>query len=133
MLVILRGSDKHGSGNYGAPRGTRTHKGMDISAAPLSTVFSPVKGTVTKLGRVYSDESKKDYRYVQITDEEDIQHRVFYVDPLVVVGQTVSHKDAIGKVQNLGLIYSDIINHVHYEIMINGVHVDPEKWVFCES
>lgn len=88
-----RGSDGFGAGHFGAPRGSRTHKGVDLLAQSGEAINSPVTGTVTKVGYPYGDDLS--YRYVQIT-AGDYDFRVFYVEPSVRVGQEVTTETAIG-------------------------------------
>ena len=40
-----RGADPTGAGWYGAKRGTRKHKGLDLVALPGAAVLSPVYGS----------------------------------------------------------------------------------------
>jgi len=117
-----RGSDGFGSGHFGAFRGSRTHKGVDLLADSGEVIESPVTGTVTKLGYPYGNDLS--YRYVQIT-AGDYDFRVFYVDPSVRVGQEVAADTAIGLAQDLGRRYPGIPNHVHFEIKKDGAYLDP--------
>lgn len=118
-----RRCDGHGCGHYGASRGTRTHKGVDLNCKPKTLVYSPVAGTVTKIGYPYSDDLS--YRYVEIS-EQGYAFRVFYVDPLVEKGQKVSKTTIIGEAQDLRDRYSGIQNHVHFEIKnADGDYIDP--------
>ncbi|MEQ3723498.1 M23 family metallopeptidase [Alcanivorax sp.] len=117
-----RGSDGFGAGHFGAPRGSRTHKGVDLLASSGEAIESPVTGTVTKLGYSYGDDLS--YRYVQIT-AGGYDFRVFYVDPSVRVGQGVTANTAIGLTQDLGQRYPGIPNHVHFEIKKDGDYLDP--------
>lgn len=117
-----RGSDGFGAGHFGAPRGSRTHKGVDLLASSGEAIESPVTGTVTKLGYSYGDDLS--YRYVQIT-AGGYDFRVFYVDPSVRVGQEVIADTVIGLAQDLGRRYPGIPNHVHFEIKIDGEYIDP--------
>ena len=52
----VRGTDKWGSGHYGAKRGTRLHNGIDIVADYGSDVVSPIDGTVTRISYPYSND-----------------------------------------------------------------------------
>lgn len=117
-----RGSDGFGSGHFGASRGSRNHKGVDLLANTGEAINSPVTGTVTKLGYPYGDDLS--YRYVQVT-VGGYDFRVFYIDPSVRVGQEVTADTAIGLVQDLGLRYPGIPNHVHFEIKSGGGYLDP--------
>jgi len=119
-----RGTDKQGSGAFGASRGSRKHNGIDYCMPPDSPVYSPVRGNVTKLGYPYAHDLS--FRYVEISDSGGIRHRVFYVLPNVMVGETVNTSDVIGYSQKLH--YDGIKQHVHYEIKdLEGNFINPEK------
>lgn len=132
MIVMLekRGSDDFGSGEFGASRGSRTHKGIDYTAPAGAEVLSPVDGQVTKHGYPYA--SDLSFRYVEITDPAGARHRLFYVSPDVVVGSTVSRQDSIGTVQDIAGKYNTdtrkMKNHIHYEIIMDGEYVNPEEF-----
>lgn len=118
-----RKCDGHGCGHFGASRGTRKHHGIDLACKPLTLVFSPVAGTVTKLGYAYSDDLS--YRYVEISDQ-GYRFRVFYVEPMVEQGQKVSKNTIIGEAQDLRDRYSGITPHLHLEIKnADGEFIDP--------
>ncbi|MCK4795572.1 MAG: M23 family metallopeptidase [Desulfobacteraceae bacterium] len=123
ITLEKRTLDIWGDGYFGAPRGTRTHNGIDYVCPAGSRVFSPCEGKVTKLGYPYSDDLS--FRYVQIT-LGDRNHRVFYIEPTVQVGDFVAEGDAIGVAQDLEGRYEGITPHIHYEIKINNEHIDPE-------
>ena len=121
FIGTIREQDNYGRGEYGAPRGSRKHNGVDICAAPESIVMSPVSGTVSKLGYPYSDDLS--FRYVQITDDFGYLVRFFYVDPAVAVGEMVMEGWPVGKVQTLQKRYPGITDHVHLEVMQGGEHL----------
>lgn len=119
--------DKAGSGMFGAPRGSRTHNGVDYLARPNDGVCSTVNGTVTKLGFPYNGNIH--YRYVEVTDGKGFRHRFFYVSPFVEVGEPIVTGQVIGEAQNVAANYPDsgMNNHIHYEIKTKaGKFVNPE-------
>ena len=139
----IRTMDKHGTGEYLAPRGNRKHNGIDLACAVGSEVFSPVAGTVTKLGYPYGSgtggaSDADPYRYVEVTDEMGRRHRVFYIDPnddninLTDLDE-VDQDTIIGIVQDLTRRYEGITPHVHYEIMVGAktskTYIDPLEWL----
>ena len=131
MLVKLpvRKSDKWGEGHFGAPRGDHTHHGIDLACYPGSEILSLSYGTVTKLGYPYSDDLS--FRYVEITDEEDLKLRYFYVFPnSLAVGDIIHQGQNIGISQNLFERYPGITGHVHFEIMDQrGSYIDPTDFL----
>lgn len=110
--------DNWGSGAFGAPRGSRRHKGIDFAAPPGTVIHATVNGTVTKLGYPYGDDLS--FRYVEVTSATNLRHRFFYVEPLATLGQYVRVGDDIGTVQDTTVRYEGITNHVHYEILKPG-------------
>lgn len=126
----VRIHDAWGNGEYGAKRGDRTHKGIDLAAYPFTIIQSMTPGRVSKLGHVYASDLR--YRYVQITlGERD--YRYFYVQPLVKVGEWVWTGTVIGRVQDIAGKYTTkekvMINHMHFSIKHNGVHLDPTTFI----
>lgn len=119
-----RGCDKWGCGDFGASRGSRTHKGIDFKANPGQVLLASVEGEVSKIGYPYSDDLS--YRYVQVTTKEGLDVRYFYVEPIVRLGDRVNLLDQLGTVQDLGKRYEDMVNHVHIEIKKRGDYIDPK-------
>lgn len=135
LLATLpeRGTDDWGSGEFHASRsgGSRKHKGVDYGCLPETLIHSRTDGRVTKLGYPYS--SDLSFRYVQIEDEHGARHRYFYVEPGVSLGEIVYAGDVIGEAQDIAGKYSRpdkvMKNHVHYEILVDGVgEVDPRTY-----
>ena len=131
-----RGTDAWGDGSYGAFRGSRSHRGIDLEVEPGVELYSPVNVRVTKLGLPYipKDSDKIKYQYVQITDYRGYKHRIFYVEPKVVVDQHVDLHTVIGFAQNIASKYTTeekvMKNHVHYEIInSNDQYINPEELV----
>ena len=132
MIHIIppqRTTDKHGSGFFGAPRGTRTHRGIDVACWPGSLVQSICDGTVTKHGWPYSDPNKSEYRYIEVTDDEGLKFRYFYVLPAITEGNRVKAGDILGEVQDLGKIYKGITPHFHFEVKLNGQYLNPNQFL----
>lgn len=126
-MYKVRGCDAQGCGHFGAPRGSRTHNGVDLIAGCGDIVRSLNHGIVTKLGLPYEpdDPAKGHLRYVQVTDEYGLNFRYFYIEPLVEVGQEVIYAQPIGIVQGLTDIYKGITDHFHLEIKIGDDFVNP--------
>jgi murein DD-endopeptidase MepM/ murein hydrolase activator NlpD len=129
-----RGTDAWGCGDFGASRdgGKRTHSGIDYTIEPGGLVRSPVSGVVTKLGFPYGDDLS--YRYVQVSDRSGRNHRFFYVDPIVVLGENIEVGDLLGAAQDIAERYAKrepgrqrMTNHVHYEVMAAGKFIDPDQ------
>ncbi|WP_428398279.1 peptidoglycan DD-metalloendopeptidase family protein [Marinobacter salarius] len=118
-----RKCDGHGCGHFDAPRGGKSHVGLDLKCSPKTAVNSPVSGTVTKINHMYSDDPS--YLYVQVS-ENGYDFRVYYIEPTVQVGQAVCKTSIIGEAQDLRTRYQGITPHVHFEIKnANGEYIDP--------
>jgi len=113
----IREQDVVGAGHYGAPRGNRLHKGVDLITMPGELVKSFTLGEVTKIGYPYdpSDEKRGHLRYVEVSFD-GTRFRYFYVQPLVEVGDQVLVGQSIGLSQNLTEVYPGITPHFHFEV-----------------
>ncbi len=131
----IRGQDCQGSGAYRASRGDRLHNGIDICCSQGDWIESLGSGVVTKIGYPYSpsDAHKGHLRYVQVTDDNGIDVRYFYVKPALNVGEILNKGDRIGTAQGLADIYQGITEHYHFEclMMVNGekVFLDPGQYI----
>ena len=124
----IRGTDKHGSGAYGASRGSRTHKGVDLITRKDELIGSFCCGVVTKIGYPYNPikhPDKAHFRYVQVTDEDGVDVRSFYLLPLVEVGDLIEIGSAIGQSQDLLEVYKGMTQHTHFEIKKHGEFLNP--------
>lgn len=125
----VRGTDAYGSGKFGARRdaGKRKHEGADFVVAPGADVAAPVGGVITDIGFAY--QGKEKLNFIEIKNEAlNLKARVFYVDPIVAIGQTIMAGDSIGAAENLALRYpGGIVNHVHVELHDAMGVLDPEQ------
>jgi murein DD-endopeptidase MepM/ murein hydrolase activator NlpD len=129
----LRVVDNWGQGHYGAPRGSRKHKGKDFACYPGSIIRSVKSGIVTKIGYPYDDDNdhdgKPDFTYVEITDTNGCKARYFYVKPCIAKGEWAYRGDVIGETQELGKKYEGITEHMHFEVKNeDGIFFDPDYY-----
>lgn len=127
--IELRGNDPTGHGYYGAKRGNRKHKGLDLVAAPKTKVVSPINGIITKIGYPYANNLS--FRYVEITGDV-YRVRLMYVFPKnLSVGSRVYEGDVVGEVQDISSYWNPKMkNHVHFELYKHGLLTDPEPLIF---
>ena len=128
--IELRGNDPTGHGYYGAKRGNRKHKGLDLVTVPNEDVCSPIDGVITKLGYPYAN--NLEFRYVEITN--DIYRiRVMYCKPIdVFVDQRIFKGNKIGEAQDIaGYWNPKMKNHIHLEVYKNGLLTDAEPLLTC--
>lgn len=127
----IRTHDNWGSGAYGAGRGGRVHKGVDMVCQKGDMVRTMRDGVVTKIGYPYkpSDPKKGYFRYVEVAVGNE-RHRYFYVAPLVAVGERVERHQIIGRAQGIADHYPGMTEHVHVEIKLpDGSFKDPTNLV----
>lgn len=126
--IKLRGNDPTGHGYFGAKRGNRKHKGLDLVTKPREDVFSPINGVITKLGYPYAN--NLDFRYVEITN--DIYRvRIMYCKPInIYVHQRIFEGQKIGEAQDIASYWNPKMkNHIHLEVYKHGLLTDPEPLV----
>lgn len=113
-----RTEDAYGYGAFGASRdgGSRHHEGVDWIAEAGQDVVAPISGYVTKIGLAYAGDA--DLKFVEITNPAlNYVARVFYVNPTVVVGETLRLGQTIGQAHSLQAKYpGGMTDHVHLEL-----------------
>ena len=104
----------------------RVHTGVDISAEEGMQVQAAADGTVTK---VYYDPFLG--QTVELTHTEGVTSRYSNLDKevSVKVGDSVNCGDVIGTVGDTSLSELADEVHLHFEINVNGVGVDPIKYI----
>ena len=121
---LKRGCDPKGCGHYGASRGSRLHMGIDFVTIPGEPILAPISGKVTALPYAASDLVHRGIEIVSGNQE----HQLFYIKPIVRVGQNVSKGQIIGYADDIRIKYgSAMTNHVHHEVKENGKFIDPTK------
>ncbi len=100
----------------------RFHYGIDISA-PMGTEIKAVKG-----GKVIFSGTRPGYGNLIIIDHGDgfITKYAHNKVNLVKEGQTVEDAEVIALVGNSGLSTGP---HLHFEVLCNGKHIDPEEFL----
>ena len=124
----LRGVDSYGSGAYGAPRGNRTHRGLDIVPLNGHSVRSPIDGVVIRHGVPYSTNNGS-LQLVEIQGkgkDDDLNVKLMYLTPIVPVGHTVKRGSLVGFMESLQFRYKGITDHIHLEVRQNGIIVNPD-------
>ncbi|XP_061740574.1 leukocyte cell-derived chemotaxin-2-like [Nerophis ophidion] len=111
-----RTSDSWGQGHYGAPRGSRTHQGVDIACQDGSVVYAPFDLTLGGKLIVYSDSAGKEAINSGINLRgEGLCVKLFYVDPDQTSG-TVYKGQRIGVMMPMQSVYPGITSHVHVQM-----------------
>lgn len=103
----------------------RPHKGIDVVAPTGSPIVAPASGRV-----VYARSDKGYGLSVEIDHGNGIRTKFAHCSRLAVrAGQKVTRGQLIAAVGSTGLSTAP---HLHYEILVNGVPVDPLKYVLPE-
>ena len=108
-------NDSEGSGEYGAPRGTRLHNGLDFICAPGQEVIAPFNMKIKRVAnpKAHSPMSGIEWIYGKSSG------KMFYFKPdPQLIGKSVSKGDVIGIAQNVAMDYGlpNMIPHVHFQI-----------------
>ncbi len=110
-----RTSDTWGQGHYGARRGNRDHKGLDIMCSDGSEVLAPFDVTLHGRLTVYTDPSKAAINSGINLRGEGLCFKLFYVRPDRTSG-SVRKGDRIGTMLPMQSVYPGITSHVHVQM-----------------
>lgn len=104
----------------------RPHEGIDIFAPIGTPIMAPASGRVVDVRR------ERGYGNILTIDHGNgIRTRYAHCSKVLVrVGQTVRRNDRVALVGNTGIVTGP---HLHYEVLVNGKHVDPMNYIFPES
>nr|WP_321257433.1 M23 family metallopeptidase [uncultured Pseudodesulfovibrio sp.] len=98
------------------------HKGIDISAPRGTPIYAPARGSITFSGR--------DSSYglnVQLKHNSSLTTRYAHMYRIAVKsGQEVTRGELIGYVGSTGRSTGP---HLHYEVRLNGVPVNPKRYI----
>ncbi|MDO4562343.1 MAG: peptidoglycan DD-metalloendopeptidase family protein [Clostridia bacterium] len=100
----------------------RQHKGIDIGADTGTPVYSYTDGTVIMAEYYYGYGN-----YIKVDHGNGFVTAYAHLSKMAVsVGDTVKGGEYIGAVGNTG---SSTGSHLHFEVIIDGSHVDPEPYI----
>jgi murein DD-endopeptidase MepM/ murein hydrolase activator NlpD len=104
---------------------TQMHAGLDIAAAPGSPVYAPADGVV-----IFASYDETYGKLVSIDHGYGVTTRFAHNSQIYVrVGQKLTKYDVISSVGNTGRSTGP---HLHYEVRINGIPVDPINFILDE-
>jgi len=124
------------SGFLSSPFGFRTHPvtgetekmhlGIDLSAPRWTVIRATANGRVERVS-----DSETMGRYVSIDHGNGIITRYGHMEkPFVKEGQMISRFDVIGYMGSTGRTTG---NHLHYEVWVNGVAVNPIYYILSDQ
>ncbi len=115
------------SANYGARRSYNGgpyltyHEGIDFSAYAGTPVYAPAAGTVVLAERLYVRGGA-----VIVDHGLGIYSGFYHLSAIhVTAGQAVQPGTTLGEVGTTGLSTG---NHLHWDMLVNGIWVDPAAW-----
>ncbi|MEK7828495.1 MAG: M23 family metallopeptidase, partial [Deltaproteobacteria bacterium] len=98
------------------------HEGLDIANAVGTPVFAPADGIVSKV-----DRENGLGKTISINHGYGIVTRYgHFSDIYVHVGKRVKRGEKVAAVGNTGRSTGP---HLHYEVLVNGINVNPEKYI----
>nr|XP_057904816.1 leukocyte cell-derived chemotaxin-2-like [Doryrhamphus excisus] len=112
---MRRTSDIWGQGHYGAPRGSRQHKGLDIECEDGSVVYAPFDVSLNGKVIVYTDPAKAAINDGINLQTDDLCFKLFYVRPDQTSG-TVTKGQRLGVMLPMQQVYPGIKSHVHVQM-----------------
>ena len=108
------------SGNYGF------HTGIDLAAAENTPVSAAFAGTVTETG-----ESDVWGKYVLVRHSDSLETYYCHLNEIYVEqGAVIRSGETVGLLGSTGWSTGP---HLHFEVRIDGVRVDPEKLLYPEN
>jgi len=104
----------------------KMHLGIDLSSPKWTAIRATANGRVEKVA-----DSETLGRYVTIDHGNGIETRYGHMErPFVREGQMVSRFDVIGYMGSTGRTTG---NHLHYEVWVNGVAVNPIYYILPDQ
>jgi murein DD-endopeptidase MepM/ murein hydrolase activator NlpD len=102
----------------------KLHTGIDFAASIGTPIYATADGTVAEVSVKFSGYGKM----VEVNHGFGYRTRYAHMHEFAVrSGQTIKRGDLIGYVGNTGLSTAP---HLHYEVLINGDHVDPVHYFY---
>ncbi len=100
----------------------RMHKGLDIAAATGTKIVAPADGKI-----VFADRDGAYGLCVEVDHGNGIKTRYAHMSKISAKsGSMIKRGELIGLVGNTGRSTGA---HLHYEVMVNGVHTDPLAYI----
>jgi len=103
-------------------RRATNHAGIDIGGDTGDPIYASADGTVVEAGRSSSHGNN-----VMVSHSNGVKTHYSHMSKIIAsVGQKVRKGDVIGELGSTGRSTGP---HLHYEVLVNGEHVDPEPYL----
>ena len=129
--AIVR-NDSAGGGCYLCSRGSRKHNGVDLKADEYAEVVSPIDAIMSRHLTVYKNDKKYiGCELIGTGRHSGLKIKLFYMVPSNYVNQPVRQGEYIGYMQSINDKYpgQGMLDHLHMEVFLNGVRVNPENYL----
>lgn len=122
-VVSTKITSEFGNRMHPVLKENRFHRGVDISSVKGAAVNSGVRGIVTYAG------VKGNYgNMIEVRRSDGLKVRYAHLSKIEVrVGQRIQEGDKIGEVGSTGMATGP---HLHYEVLIEDIPVDPMKFKY---
>lgn len=125
-------SDSRGDGHFGAPRGEKTHHGVDFLCTPAQPVIMPIDvGKIIRVVWPYKVDGKYMGCLISGWDEAagEVEVKLMYMVPFSFAGEPQLRGTVIGYAQDVSEMYGeDMMPHIHMECRVNGTLINPEHY-----
>jgi hypothetical protein len=103
----------------------RAHQGIDVVSPRGTPIVAPAAGRVVDVG------NQTGYgKIVTVDHGNGIRTRYAHCDEIMVkAGQRVARGEIVATVGRTGIATN---YHLHYEVLVNGRHIDPRTFIFGE-
>ena len=127
--LLIRKNDDWGSGEWGAPRGSRLHMGADYKCIPGQRIVSPIDGKVIRESKPYAHEPYSGF----LIRGRTMEIKIFYIDiRRELIGQWIRAGTVLGIAQDISRKYRKkddysmiMTPHIHIQI----VSIDPALFI----
>ena len=122
--------DVFGCGHFGAPRGSKDHKGIDFKTSKSERIRAPFDCTVVRYGFPYENDKSQELIEIKgLNQYSDYTAKVMYIKPTLPVGATVNKGATLCLAGNISEKFgASMTPHVHFELYKNGKLVNPELY-----
>ncbi|XP_041034702.1 leukocyte cell-derived chemotaxin-2-like [Carcharodon carcharias] len=118
----VRGKDRYGRGEYGAPRGRRTHLGVDVICSDGSIVHAPFTGRMVRQLNPFGNNNAIDNG--AMLEGSGYCVKMFPITAQRYTG-SVTKGEVIGRLLNIQDVYPGMISHVHIQMCDTSINPTP--------
>jgi hypothetical protein len=125
----------------------RRHLGLDLVLAEGLLAWAPCEGILERVGLCYPDDQRFHSLWIRPDGFPGVLVKVLYCHPEpggtlgAAAPMRIARAALLGRAENLALRYPDpdgpgprkaIVNHLHLELWLSGVRVDPLDYLEAE-